>query len=129
MKLFDNVYKPIDYIYFRLTRVYFKWDGNGAITALLGTSLFQVLIVFSPILVIIKKMYGGSYLIAHKSIFTVLILVSQIVVLILLHLRYNRIAASLKSKWDNEKEPLKSINGVLVVLALLMPFIIIIVFA
>ena len=127
MKFLHYLLNAIDYMYFRVAKVYFKSDGNSAITALLSISLFLTLIILSPVLVIISNTYGQDFIITHKVILSVIAVLLQFTFLFLVSYRYKKVGESLKIKWASEREPAKSIKGVLVVFALLMPFIIIIV--
>lgn len=126
MKYIKYMLKAIDYMYFRIAKAYFKEDDKGASTALLGISLFQVLLVLSPVLVLIRNLCGASFIIANKTVLSVATITLQLVALCISYLRYKKIGESLNSKWANEKEPDKTIHGVLVVLALILPFALII---
>lgn len=117
----------IDYMYFRIAKAYFKEDGKEASTALLGVSLFIVLFVLSPVLVIFRNLFGEAFIIENKYILAVATIIFQIVILGVSYLRYRKIGEKLILKWANEKEPGKTFHGVLVVLALLFPFVLMII--
>jgi hypothetical protein len=62
MKMLKYLLNAIDYMYFRIAKTYFKEDGKGASTALLGISLFLAALILAPILVIIGNLYGDFFI-------------------------------------------------------------------
>ena len=126
MKNLKFLLNPIDYMYYRIAKAYFKWDGKSAITALLSVSLFPVLLLLSLALVIIGHIYGRPYILEHKTILSIMTISLQFILLLVFYLRYKKIGETLKIRWAKEQEPHKTIKGVIVVFALLLPFIIII---
>jgi hypothetical protein len=123
MQYLDYLLKPIDYMYYRIAKIYFKRDGKSDITALLSVSLFPTLMLLSIVMIIIKKLYGPSFITEHKTILSVISITLQFILLFLFYVRYKKIKDTLIIRWEREKEPDKTIKGVLVVFALLLPFI------
>jgi hypothetical protein len=126
MKMLKYLLNAIDYMYFRIAKTYFKEDGKGASTALLGISLFLAALILAPILVIIGNLYGDFFILANKTVLSIVAISLQVVFLCISYFRYKKIGEILNSKWADEKEPDKTTHGVLVVIALLFPFILIV---
>jgi hypothetical protein len=126
MKRLNLLLTPFDYMYYRISKVYKKRDGEIDITALLGISLFLCLLIFVPTLIILQNNYGLDFLRYNKSTILTIFIPLQILLLIMVYIRYKKIDNKLVEKWKNEKEPNKSLKGLLVIIALLLPIIILI---
>jgi hypothetical protein len=124
MKIFYYINSAFDYMYYRISKAYYKHDGKSAITALLVISLFQNLLLFVPTGIAIRNKYGSIYFMESKPVILTIFIIIQFSLLIKAYFRYEKIRIALDEKWKNEKELYKTINGTLVVLALLFPFVI-----
>lgn len=126
MKILNLLITPFDYMYYKISKVHKKSEGEIEITALLGISLFQCLLIFAPTLIILQNNYGLSFLRLNKSTILTIFIPIQILFLIMAYIRYSKINNKLVEKWKDEKEPNKSLKGLLVIIALLLPIIILI---
>ncbi len=127
MKILNIINNGFDYMYYRIWKAYHKSDGTSGVTALFGISLFQNFLLLVPISKIIRNVYGSTLFHENKPILSAIFILIQFAFLIRAYLRYRNIEKKLEEKWGNEKEPNKSINGTLVVLALLLPFVLLVI--
>jgi hypothetical protein len=119
MKYTKNLLNAIDYMFYRIEKVYFKKEGEGTFSACMVISLFFMFLILSPSLIILNK----EFIKANKTLLMILTIAIQLTFLFITYTRYNKIGDSLKSKWDNEKEPNKTNHGILIVFILLFPII------
>lgn len=43
-----------DYIYYRLNKFYYKWDGENGTTSVIGLSMFQSMLIGNTITILLK---------------------------------------------------------------------------
>ena len=112
----------IDYMFYRTAKAYYKLDGNSGITSYLSTSLFLTMLVFVPTVLSLEK----SFIKSHDGIIKGIVLGVQIIMLILITIRYRKKYEILHERYKSENENTKKIKGAFVVLALLTPWIVLI---
>jgi amino acid transporter len=115
--------KYLDYIFYRVTKAYMKWDGEGGSTGICAISLV-VSMLFVDLYGVIHltfffDTYGNSYKEEAKSVGIVLMLI----VLLLCYIRYRKRYRILKERWKNETENQRFWRGILVILAIIMPIV------
>jgi hypothetical protein len=116
-----------DYIYYRINKVYYKWDGENGITALIGVSMIQCLVVFDIFLIGERFFYnkaqvaakGDSKLIAYIAVTFFLIL------LIYNGFKYKNKYDEFKNHWIEETQSVRIKKGILVLVVLMMPWVVI----
>lgn len=116
----------LDYMYYRVAKFYFKWDGRNSITAVFAVSMFQVLIIADTILLAGRFFwdreitspyarfigYGGVLLLFIFSVFN--------------FYKYKNRYHKLKSHWKEESSRRYIMGGILVVISLLFPWVVLI---
>lgn len=112
-----------DYIYYRMTKFYFKWDGRTGITAIIGVSMIQSLVILDIFTIILRRNYDRSvtknYVEEGKWV-TITILLSFI---IFNYVKYNGKYNKYRSYWKDESYNANLIKGWLVVLSLILPWV------
>jgi len=113
--------KYLDYIYYRVTKAYMKWDGETGITGIMAVSLI-VSMLFIDLYGVIHLTfffdnYGNQYKDAGKPIVVVLMLL----IILIFYIRYRKRYKELKRIWANETKKQKLSRGFLVILAILLP--------
>ena len=113
--------KYLDYVYYRVTKAYMKWDGETGITGIISVSLIVSMIVIDLYGVIhlffFFDKYGNQYKDAGKPIGVVFMLL----ILFIFYIRYRKRYKELKRRWVNETKNQRLIRGILVILAILLP--------
>jgi len=113
--------KYLDYIYYRVTKAYMKWDGETGITGIMAVSLI-VTMLFVDLYGVIHltfffEKYGNQYKDEAKTIGLVLMLL----IILIFYIRYRKRYKELKRIWANETKNQKLSRGFLVILAILLP--------
>jgi hypothetical protein len=112
--------KVYDYIYYRLTKFYFKWDGEIGSTAIVGVSMIQTLLLADGALLIMKlALESEDYKPYSKGIATIIIAI-LVLFIIVNYLRYNGSYNRLHRVWVNETNNIKLIRGLMVVVELIL---------
>ena len=111
----------LDYIYYRVTKAYMKWDGETGITGIMAVSLI-VTMLFVDLYGVIHltfffEKYGNQYKDEAKTIGLVLMLL----IILIFYIRYRKRYKELKRIWANETKNQKLSRGFLVILAILLP--------
>lgn len=116
-----------EYVYYRVTKAYFKWDGRVGITAIVAITMIQNVMLLNAYLIVSK--------LAHEEPRKMLALEKWVMALVFLaimtynyhkhHKNYNKY----KRHWKNERKSLRVFKGLLVFLALLFPWLLTIIIA
>lgn len=124
-----NIFKGFDYIYYRLNRFYFRWDGVNGSTSLIGLSLMQSLSIFIIILLAFRNFITKQQLTGLQKPFVGLILFLLFGIWILNSYKYKNRYHYFETYWSKETRFQKRYRGILVILALVFPIIVGIVFS
>lgn len=116
-----------DYIYYRINKVYYKWDGENGITALIGVSMIQCLGLFDIFLIGERFFYnkvqvaakGDSKLIAYIAVTFFLTL------LIYNGFKYKNKYKEFENRWIEETQSVRNKKGVFVLVILMVPWVVI----
>lgn len=116
-----------DYIYYRLNKFYFKWDGENGITSVIGVSMIQCLLVFDVFLIVERLVYSKSQIAAKGD--AKIIAYAAVILFIGLAIyngfKYKHKYSEFCRQWEEESKELKIIKGLLVLLILALPWTII----
>jgi len=117
----------LDYIFYRISKVYHKYDGDYGFTATFflslteGIVLLDILILFGEIFFPIKTLRDS------KLLETIIITVSLMPIIIINFFRYIKSKKRypiLKNKWENENGLSKFMGTILVIATLIAPWLI-----
>lgn len=113
-----------DYIYYRLNKFYFKWDGENGITSVIGVSMIQCLFVFDIFLIIERVIYTKSAVAAKGDAKIVAYLAAGLFLALTIYniFKYKNKYAEFCNLWDNESHRLRLLKGLFVILALALPW-------
>lgn len=114
-----------DYIYYRLLQFYFKWDGRNGITAVIGVSMIQCLVLFDVILLVERFIYGKEQIISDQNAKIVAYLgVAGLFVLIAFnYFKYKNKFNSFKNRWKQESLRSRQLKGFAVLVCLILPWV------
>jgi hypothetical protein len=121
MKLFF-----FDYIYYRVTQTYFKWDGRNSITALLAVSMLQTLIIGDICILISRLFWHRNETAPYAKLIAYAGLAIFFVFVIVNFFKYKNKYHMLKSRWKSESPNERKLKGFLVVLSLVIPWVLLI---
>lgn len=116
-----------DYVYYRLNKFYYKWDGENGTTSSIGVSMLQSLLIINTIIVILKICISKQQL-QHNG---ENLKFGYILLFIILNFynykfRYHNKYMQLQEYWKNETKEQRIKRGVCVIMALLIPWVMII---
>lgn len=118
----------LDYIYYRVTKVYFKWDGRTGATGIIAVSMIQITALLNVVVFINYLMYDSRPNPNAGVWISIYVLVGAFVIL-LNYFKYDGKYNRLKKHWASEPARLKEVKGLLVIVALLLPWLPLLVFS
>ena len=115
-----------DYIYYRITKAYFKWDGRKGITSIIAIAMIQM-VIFLIIVALLSLMFYNT-----KEISTAPNTVKYVLVLpyflfsYFAFRKYRNKYNKYKIHWGNETKSVKVFKGIGVVFSLILPWLVLI---
>ena len=110
-----------DYVFYRIAKFYYKWDGSGASTATVGLSLVQVLYVGLVISGTIRSIYSRNETSPYSKTMGAIGAGILIVLIILNSIIYKDKYVLLRRRWGTESNPRKFVRGMGVLFFMLFP--------
>lgn len=111
-----------DYIYYRLNKFYYKRDKEDGITAILGITMLQTLLISHFVFIIMKMIYTKEEIQSFNWL-KVVGIVLFIALEIYNHFRYKGKYSILKERWKNESKKQTFQRGFIVLAILIVPWI------
>jgi len=113
-----------DYIYYRLIQVYFKWDGRNGATALIGIVMIQALLILDVMVFTIRVFYDRDVTKNYVGVGKWIIILIFIGLMIYNYRKYHSGRYNkLRLFWKNEDKTTRIWKGLLVLLALIIPWV------
>ena len=109
-----------DYIYYRITQFYFKWDGRRGITALASICLIELMLLIDILLLYLKVVNGTTKRQAHP-IEQWLFVAFYIIIYIYNNKKYGDNYNKYRYYWKDEPPGKRFYKGFFVILALVTP--------
>lgn len=115
-----------DYIYYRFYKFYYRWDGENGITALLGVSMIQCLIVFNIFLLCERFFYTKSEVALKGDSSKVAYIAVTFFIALLLYngFKYRNKYNEFRDRWVEESQYKRKIKGFFVLVTLIIPWVI-----
>lgn len=123
----DNFF--FEYIYYRLYRFYFKWDGRNGITAIIGVSMIQVLLIIDLLAIIGRLFFTRQETHPYSRLFGYVAIGVMMLLMLYNYFRYYNKYGEYKKRWSQEKREVYTKKGFYVVVSLLLPWVILILIA
>src|SRR5690554_4360845 len=114
-----------DYIYYRLNKFYYKWDGYNGIRSFIALSMFQTLIISNVAGIILKIIFTKEE-IRNLPHFAPIVIGIFIALEVYNYFRYKGKYSTLKERWKDETKKQSVQRGLLVILALALPMVLIV---
>jgi len=114
----------VDYMFYRIAKAYYKWDSQEAITAIFTISIFYCFLICFPAVLITRYYFGRSFLTENANIAKPILIIVALFFLLLNFFRYRGKFDILSDKYKNETVRKRTLKGILVLLALLVPIIV-----
>jgi len=116
--------KLFDYIFYKITKTYFKLDGRTGTTGIAAVTLVQGLLLCDILFLVILLLSLGD-LTKYKKEITFTFAIIILALFALNFYRYKDKYNKLKSKWKNQGEFKSLLGDILVILSIIIPFILI----
>ncbi len=113
------------YMFYRITKAYFKWDGRQGFTAILAISMFQILIIGCSVILILRIFIDRSQLQNYSYLFKNVAVFLGFLLVIFNYRTYSKNYSRYKERWKNESKPLKYLKGILIILTLIFPWVLV----
>ena len=113
------------YIYYRINRFYFKWDGRRGSTALVGLTSIQVLWIFDLYLALDKFYLSRKIILEYRHEITYSFMLLMLLLLAINYKIFDGQYNKYRSKWKNEMKSTSFIRGILIILLIVTPMLLI----
>lgn len=112
-----------DYIYYRITRFYFKWDGRTGGTAIVAISMIQTLLIGDIVVFLSRLILERTDTIPHSKTIAYSFGVILVLLVIYNYRKYNGRYNKFRSFWKRETNNERFLKGILVIASLIGPWI------
>lgn len=112
-----------DYIYFRITQAYFKWDGRTGATALVAIMMVQTLTIGTPISFFIRLLYSREVTSQFGNMVKWIVVALSIGLFIYNYRKYNGTYNKFRLYWKNENKKTRFYKGVLIIICLILSWV------
>lgn len=112
-----------EYIYYRLTKAYLRWDGKDGSTAIVGITMIQLLLLTDFLSVTLRLFFSRNDLSKYPNTGKLIILAVFILLALYNLKRYNNKYEELESCWKSENRKKRIYKGILVILSLTIPWV------
>lgn len=115
----------IDYAYYRISKLYYRYDSGTGIYAMLIISLTEGIFLLEIMIFLSRFLFTTKQLEGSKFIGPIIVVVSILPFLIVNYMKYVRPKGKydvFDSNWKDESGSKKMFKGFLIVLSLLVPW-------
>jgi hypothetical protein len=112
-----------DYIYYRITKFYFKWDGRTGGTAIVAISIIQTLLLGDVVVFLTRLVLERNDTTPYSKTIACIFGGMLILFVIYNYRKYNGSYNKFRSFWKEETRIQKNIKGFLVIASLIVPWI------
>jgi len=117
--------KVFDYIFYRVNKAYFKWDGRNGNTAQIAVSMVQSMLIGEVITLALGFMLSKQQLASISKTFIFGWSITFIGLIIYNSYKYKNRYNTLKGYWKDETKKQSIARGLLVIIVLVLPWAII----
>jgi hypothetical protein len=112
-----------DYIYYTLTKFYFKWDGSTGITAIVAISMIQVCLVGDVLALTSRLIYERNETEPYSIYIGYFGAILSIILCIVNYYKYNGRYKDFRDYWQKEPKTKRDLKVFFVLLSLILPWI------
>lgn len=120
--------KIFEYIYYRVNKFYFKWDGRNGHTSVIAVSMVQCLILNEVLAIILTSVVSDKLTKANSKPLAYFAVVIFFGLVLYNYKKFKNKYNFFKARWGSETKAQKIIRGFLVILALILPWITLMIF-
>jgi uncharacterized membrane-anchored protein len=111
------------YIYYRVCKAFFKWDGSEGNRAIWAVTMIQTLIIFDLIIMLLTLFWGHTSLFPYSKILGMSAVVVLFILMIVNGRKYDGRYDELDARWKDESQRKKLLKGCVVTLAMVLPWV------
>lgn len=112
-----------EYIYYRLTRLYFKWDGRKGITSIISIAMIQMVLLMILTGLLLLIFFRVDIIFEYIDFYKYFIGFSYVLFLVLAYRKYTGRYNQLRLRWKNESRKIFYFKGLIVLLSLVVPWV------
>lgn len=112
-----------EYIYYRITQFYFKWDGRTGGTAIVAISMIQTLLIGDIVVFLSRLLLERSDTSPYSKTIAYFFGIILMILVIYNYRKYNGRYNKFRSFWKKETRRERFFKGVLVIISLICPWI------
>ncbi len=115
------MFKIFDYIFYRVTKAYFKIDGRTGATGVAAVSLMQILILLNLFFFVLKFKFGSTFIsIEYRRLISMIMGLVFTSIFIFNGIKYHKKFSTLKSRWGNENAFRQNFRSLLIIISFLI---------
>ena len=113
-----------DYIYYRITKAYFKWDGRKGITSIVAIAMVQMVLLMIVISILSLTFYTTEEISNAPNSYKYMLVLPYLLFSFLAFKKYGDKYNQYKKYWKDEPIQVRVLKGFGVILSLLLPWVI-----
>lgn len=118
----NNLQTLFFYVYYRITKAFYKWDGKEGFTAICTISIFQTLTISFILISILRLIVSLQGLFPHSKTIKIVGVALGAILLFYNYFFYSNKFNELDERWRNESNIRKWFLGIGIILLLILPF-------
>lgn len=112
-----------DYMFYRFSKIYERWDGNYATTAIVGISLIQVLYLTEPLMYLYFRLVPHQVRQEYHGLGFAVIALIYLILINLNEKRFKKNKSHLEEKYSNESRSKRLWKLLAIIIVWLIPLI------
>lgn len=111
-----------DYIYYRVSKFYFRWDGRTGATGLAAVTMIQVFLIIDFSVILTRSLFDRYVFAPYTNQIAMLFFVIVVGLMVVNYRKYVGRYNELKRAWQNERQSVRSLKGFLVIMSIIIPW-------
>lgn len=112
-----------DYIFYRITKAYFKWDGRKGITSIIAIAMVKMVLMMILISLLFLMFFETEKISNILNTYKYVIVLPYLLFSILTFRKYSGKYNQFRKYWKDETREVRVFKGIGVILTLLVPWI------
>lgn len=113
-----------DYIYYRMTELYFKWDGRKGITSIIAIVMIKMVLFMITAVILSLTFYTTEEISNVPKVFKYAIVLPYLYFSYFTFKKHENSFNRCKNHWKNETKLLRIVKGIIVFLSFAIPWLI-----
>ena len=109
-----------DYIFYRITQFYFKWDGRRGITAIVAICMIELMVLIDILLLALRIVNGRNERQMHPGEQWIIVII-YILLFVYNSKKYGKNYSKYRHYWKEEPQGKRIYKGLFVIISLVIP--------